>query len=107
MFPLKKGAQRLSRHFAKQHRGNSSDGAFFVFELSRDRHDDRVYALAKYDYSQAIECFDNDGKSGLHQTAQAFVADRKAIQKSCFIRVLDGMPTFRSAHATGPSKPRT
>lgn len=87
---FEKGAQRLSRLFAKQHRGNSSDGAFFVFELSGDRDDDMVYALAKYDYSQAIERFDKDGKSGLRQIVQAFIADRKAIQKSCFVRVVDG-----------------
>jgi hypothetical protein len=84
------GAQRLSRLFAKQHRGNSSDGAFFVFELKGPQDGDRVYALAKYDYSQAIERFDDGGKSGLRQIVQAFIADRKAIQKSCFVRVVDG-----------------
>jgi hypothetical protein len=88
---FEKGAQRISRLFAKQHRGNSSDGAFFVFELMGEVEDDRVYALAKYDYSQAIERFDNHGKSGLRQIVQAFIADRKAIQKSCFIRVIDGV----------------
>jgi hypothetical protein len=87
---FEKGAQRLSRLFAKQHRGNSSDGAFFMFELVGDDDDDLVYAMAKYDYSQAIERFDNEGKSGLRQIVQAFIADRKAIQKSCFIRVIGG-----------------
>lgn len=86
-----KGAQRLSRQFAKQHRGNSSDGAFFMFELAGDDEKDIVYAMAKYDYSQAIERFDDDeGKSGLRQIVQAFIADRRAIQKSCFIRVVQG-----------------
>ncbi|UJQ94138.1 nucleoid-associated protein [Mariluticola halotolerans] len=89
--PFEKGAQRISRLFAKQHRGNSSDGAFFIFELISDKREDRVYALAKYDYSQAIERFDKDGKSGLRQIVQAFIADRKAIQKSCFVRVVDGV----------------
>lgn len=87
---FEKGAQRMSRLFAKQHRGNSSDGAFFVFELVGATKDDRVYGLAKYDYSQAIERFDKGGKSGLRQIVQAFIADRRAIQKSCFIRVVDG-----------------
>ena len=88
---FEKGAQRLSRMFAKQHRGNSSDGAFFVFELGGNVEGEQVYALAKYDYSQAIERFDNEGKSGLRQIVQAFIADRRAIQKSCFIRVINGV----------------
>lgn len=87
---FEQGAQRLSRQFANQHRGTSSDGAFFVFELVGDTENDIVFAMAKYDYSQAVERFDNEGKSGLRQIVQAFIADRKAIQKSCFIRVIDG-----------------
>ncbi|WP_162783814.1 nucleoid-associated protein [Devosia naphthalenivorans] len=83
-------AQSLSRSFANHHRGNSRDGAFFVFEM-RMGGDDVVYALAKYDYSQAIERYDREGRSGLRQIIQAFIADRKAIQKSCLVRVKDGV----------------
>ena len=87
---FQEGAQLLSKRFSGQHRGTSSDGAFFVFELKGDVEDDVVYAMAKYDYSQAIERFDHEGKSGLRQIVQAFIADRKAIQKSCFVRVVGG-----------------
>jgi 37-kD nucleoid-associated bacterial protein len=87
---FEEGAQRLSRMFSNQHRGASSDGAFFIFEMGTSDARVKLYSFAKYDYSQAIERIDNAGRSELRQIVQAFIADKKAIQKSCIIRVRNG-----------------
>jgi len=87
MDPFEAGAQRLSRSFSTYHGTTSRDGAFFIFELSTYEPDVKIYALVKYDYRQAIEQVDRGGRAGLRQIIQAFIADRKAIQKSCLVRI--------------------
>lgn len=84
------GAQEISRRFANDHVTASRDGAFFVLELETDEPDVRVYALMKYDYQQAIELYDQDGRAALRQILQAFVRDKRAVQKACIVRVRDG-----------------
>lgn len=84
-------SQELSRLFGTYHGNTSRDGAFFIFELRTHEPDVRIYALVKYDYRQAIERVDQGGTSALRQIIQAFIADRRAIQKSCFVRARSGV----------------
>lgn len=84
------GGQALAREFARFHSGSSRDGAFFIFELRTDDPDVRIYSLIKYDYQQVIEQQQANGANLLRLIVQAFVADRRAIQKSALVRVIDG-----------------
>ncbi|WP_342740050.1 nucleoid-associated protein [Bradyrhizobium sp. B117] len=88
---FEEGAQELSRRFSNDHVGSSRDGAFFVFELETD--DPRVlfYSLIKYDYRQAIELYAHKGRNALRQIVHAFVREKRAIQKSCLVRVKNGV----------------
>lgn len=84
------GAQNLAREFSKLHVKTSSDGALFMFELSVKDKNTKLYSLIKYDYREAIE--QPDGEHGLlRRIVHAFIADKKAIQKSAIIRVKDGV----------------
>lgn len=84
------GAVELSRQFSKVHVGASKDGAFFVFELECDDPGVRLYSLIKYDYRQAIELYARNGRNALRQIVQAFVREKRAIQKSCLVRFSNG-----------------
>ncbi len=88
---FEEGAQSLSMEFAKFHGKSSKPGAFFVFELRSDQTNDRLFSLIKYDYQQVIE--QSSGTEGelLRLILQAFVAQKKAVQKSAIIRVSDGV----------------
>lgn len=83
------GAQELARRFKNDHVGSSSGGAFFVFELGTDDPTTVFYSLIKYDYREAVELYDNDGVNAFRQIVQAFVKEKRAIQKSCLVRVMD------------------
>ncbi|MGD1036000.1 MAG: hypothetical protein ABR878_02165 [Roseiarcus sp.] len=87
---FEKGAQTLAREFCRFHRGNTRDGAFFVFELGVDDESVRLYALMKYDYGQALELLKREGAAGLRRIVEAFVDDKSAIQKSALVRVVSG-----------------
>lgn len=84
------GAQQLSHLFNKQHTGVARDGAFFVLEIGVENEEVYLYALMKYDYGQALEVVEKDGATGLRRIVEAFVGDKKAIQKSALIRVVGG-----------------
>lgn len=84
------GAQNLAREFSKLHVKTSSDGALFMFELSVEDEAKKLYSLIKYDYREAIEQPDEDG-SLLRRIVHAFIADKKAIQKSAIVRVQNGV----------------
>lgn len=86
---FEKGAQNLAKEFAKLHVKTSSDGALFMFELTVTDPNVRLYSLIKYDYREAIEQ-SGGGKGLLRRIVHAFIADKKAIQKSALIRVRDG-----------------
>lgn len=84
-------AQELSRRFYDGHNGQAAAGAFFVLLLECDEPDTQFVCLVKYDYRNAVELHDQDGRVGLRAIVQAFVADKKAIQKFCVARVRNGV----------------
>lgn len=98
--PFESGAQELSRQFARFHGTTAREGAFFIFELATDDPRTRIYSLIKYDYEEAIEQTEGqDGSSLLRRIVHAFIADKKAIQKSAMIRIVDGIADANvSAH---------
>ena len=85
------GAQELSRQFALWHGTTAGDGAFFIFALRVDDPAVRIYSLIKYDYREVIEQLDDAaGESQLRRIVHAFIDDKRAIQKSALIRILNG-----------------
>lgn len=84
------GAQEISRMFVEEHKGSSSPGAFFVFQLTAGDPAVKFYSLIKYDYREAVELESANGKTTLRQIVQAFVTEQRAIQKSALIRVENG-----------------
>lgn len=82
------GAQALAREFSRLHVGSSRDGALFFFELSTHDPQTKIYSLIKYDYREAIEQATADQGGLLRRIVTAFIADKKAIQKSAIIRVV-------------------
>lgn len=85
------GARELSRRFADGHGGASSAGAFFVVRLTCAVEEVRFYALIKYDYREAIELARRRGQQFLRTIVQAFVREKRAIQKFSLIRVEGGV----------------
>lgn len=86
------GAQELSHEFSRFHGTTAREGAFFIFELATGDARLKLYSLVKYDYREAIEQAEgDDGNSLLRRIVTAFIADKKAIQKSALIRVVDGV----------------
>nr|WP_283092888.1 nucleoid-associated protein [Acetobacter thailandicus] len=86
------GGQALAREFSRFHLGSSRDGAFFIFELRTTNPDVRIYSLIKYDYQKVIEQQERaDGANLLRLIVQAFVADKRAIQKAALVRVVGGV----------------
>lgn len=85
------GAQHLSREFSRQHGATTRDGAFFVFDLRTDDPNVRIFSMIKYDYREAIEQSEGeDGQQKLRRIIHAFIDDKKAIQKSMLMRVVNG-----------------
>ena len=84
------GGQQLARRFWELHVRQSIAGAFFMFELQSDLDATRLFALVKYDYREAVELAEADGRSVLRAIVQAFVKERRAIQKFCLARIRDG-----------------
>jgi hypothetical protein len=88
---FERGAQALSAVFSRWHVNSSRDGALFIFELSGDKDRVKLYSFIKYDYSEAIEQASAEEGGLLRRIVHAFVADKKAIQKSSLVRVVDGV----------------
>ncbi len=88
---FEEGAQALSREFSRLHVGSSRDGALFIFELSTHDSVTRIYSFVKYDYREAIEQAAVDEGGLLRRIVTAFIADKKAIQKSIIVRVVGGV----------------
>jgi hypothetical protein len=84
------GGQNLSRRFFDMHVKQSVAGAFFVLELSTSDADTKIYALIKYDYRQAVELTEHEGRNVLRAIVQAFIKERRAVQKICLVRVESG-----------------
>lgn len=87
---FEEGAQHISREFSRLHGGTKRDGAFFIFELQSEAENTKIYSLIKYDYREAIEQSDADHGPLLRRIVHAFIADKKAIQKSAIVRVING-----------------
>ena len=85
------GAQNLSHRFSTLHVGASTDGAFFVFQLGTSEPSVKLYSLIKYDYREAVELTRRGGRNRLRQIVQAFVREKRAMQKSALIRVRGGL----------------
>ncbi len=85
------GGQELARLFYRDHVKQSTSGAFFVFELRCNDPQVKFYALVKYDYREAVELSQVDGQSVLRAIVQAFIKERRAVQKFCLIRVRNGV----------------
>lgn len=88
---FQEGAQALAADFCRLHRGAVRDGAFFVFELGVADPAVSLYALVKYDYSQALEIVHREGATGLRRIVEAFVGNKAAIQKSALVRTRGGV----------------
>lgn len=88
---FEEGAQSLAADFCRLHHGGAKDGAFFVFELGVAETDVNIYALVKYDYSQALEIVHREGATGLRRIVEAFVSNKSAIQKSALVRTRAGI----------------
>jgi len=91
IIPFQDGAQSLSRDFSRLHGATTREGAFFIFELRGADPYMRLYSLIKYDYREAIEqAEEKNGQQRLRRIIHAFTNDKKAIQKSVLIRVING-----------------
>lgn len=88
---FERGSQNLSATFSRWHVNSSRDGALFIFELSGDDDSTKLYSMIKYDYSEAIEQASPEDGGLLRRIVHAFVADKKAIQKSSLVRVVNGV----------------
>jgi hypothetical protein len=87
---FERGGQKLAQLFARDHVRQATSGAFFVLQLE-DGDDTRFYALIKYDYREVVELAQMDGRNVLRAIVQAFVKERKAVQKICIVRVVGGV----------------
>ncbi|EEW26730.1 conserved hypothetical protein [Rhodobacter ferrooxidans] len=84
------GAFELARRFSEAHDGSSSDGAFFVVELGCGDPATAFFCLIKYDYRSVVELAHDGERNILREIVQAFVREKRAIQKCCTVRVTNG-----------------
>lgn len=89
--PFQTGARHLSRQFGLSHPGQSKDGAFFIFQLAVADPATRLYAMLKYDYKTVLAKSRTSSTKQLRKIVDAFVQDASALQKSCLVRVTDGL----------------
>lgn len=86
-----RGSAQLARDFDSRHVGQSSSGAFFSFELAVEDPTVKLFAMLKYDYREVLAPARKGGANQLRKIVEAFVQDRKALQKSCLVRVRNGV----------------
>lgn len=87
---FEQGGQELSRLFWRDHTGQSTPGAFFVFQLSTGIEGTILFALIKYDYRPVVELAQQGGQNVLREIIQAFVKEKRAVQKFCIARFRAG-----------------
>jgi len=87
---FEEGGQQLAQRFWQSHVRQSTSGAFFVFQLSTGIAGDILFALIKYDYRAVVELAQREGRNVLREIIQAFIKDRKAVQKFCLARFRNG-----------------
>lgn len=84
------GAQQIAQLFAHDHDAGTKPGALFMFELGSGDPDTVLYSMVKYDFREAVERAQDDEDAKLRRIVEAFIADKRALQKSCLIRVVNG-----------------
>lgn len=87
---FQEGGQNLARRFFDLHVRQSVSGAFFVLELQSGIPMTALYALIKYDYREAVEVAESEGRTQLRAIVQAFVKEKRAVQKFCLVRIVNG-----------------
>lgn len=87
---FEQGGRDLARRFREFHVRQSVKGAFFLLELRSELDGQVLYALVKYDYREAVELAQAGGRNVLRAIVQALVQERRAVQKICIARVVDG-----------------
>lgn len=101
------GASALAEDFHGRHVGQAKAGAFFFFELGCAVPQTRLYALLKYDYSEVLTLSRGNAREQLRRVVQAFVKDKRALQKSALIRVVagnvEGVVSVRDRAARSPN----
>ena len=85
------GAQGLARSFNTAHVSGSADGVLCMFELVVDDPSVVIFSLIKYDYKFALEQDDANPQKSLRRILTALVDDKKAIQKTALVRVINGV----------------
>ncbi|MCF7534033.1 nucleoid-associated protein [Pseudomonas petrae] len=85
------GAQGLARSFNAAHVSGSADGVLCMFELEVDDPAIVIFSLIKYDYKFALEQDDENPQKSLRRILTALVDDKKAIQKTALVRVINGV----------------
>lgn len=85
------GAQSLAASFNRKHVGGSADGVLCMFELEVADPDVKIYSLIKYDYKLALEQNESSPGQAFRRIVTALVDDKKAIQKTALVRVVDGV----------------
>ena len=88
---FERGAQALALNFNNKHVGGSADGVLCMFELAVDDPDVTIFSLIKYDYKLALEQDDAQPANALRRILTALVDDKKAIQKTALIRIVNGI----------------
>ncbi|MFK1548917.1 nucleoid-associated protein [Pseudomonas aeruginosa] len=88
---FERGAQSIARSFNTQHVVGSADGVLCMFELSVDEPNTVIYSLIKYDYKMALEQDGAKPEAALRRIVTALIDDKKAIQKTALVRVVDGV----------------
>lgn len=88
---FERGAQSLALSFNQKHVGGSADGVLCMFELSVTDLQTKIYSLIKYDYKTALEQDGSNPSNTLRQIVTALIDDKKAIQKTALVRVIDGI----------------
>jgi hypothetical protein len=88
---FERGAQSLARSFNTKHVGGSADGVLCMFELEVDTPGTIIYSFIKYDYKTALEQDGAKPEAALRRIVTALIDDKKAIQKTALVRVVDGV----------------
>lgn len=89
--PFVDGAQSLAASFSRAHVGGSADGVLLMFELSVKDPNVKIYSLIKYDYKLALEQSDGAPGNKLRRIVNAPVDEKKTIQKTALVRVVNGV----------------
>ncbi|WP_236217274.1 nucleoid-associated protein [Pseudomonas rhodesiae] len=85
------GAQSLAASFHRKHIGGTADGVLCMFELTTDDAEVKFYSLVKYDYKLVLEQNGVEPGQALRRIVNGLVDDKKAIQKTALVRVVNGV----------------